>query len=82
MLIVGCSACCAQYGLQESLKTNELALPIHHLYSAILHTPPRAQRTVAEGGEPVEILVAELPLRITTEFSMDIDVHLGGILTL
>jgi len=69
--------------VQESLKTNELALPIHHLYSTILHTPPRAQCTVAEGGEPVDILEAELPLRITTEFSdLDIDVHLGGILTL
>ena len=44
VLIVGCCASCAQYpvqystGLQESHKTNELALPIHHLYSPPSYT--------------------------------------------
>ena len=82
VLIVGCSASCAQYpvpaqystGLQESHKTNELALPIHHLYS------PPSYTLSSHRGWILWTSSADPGSRVATADNLDIDVYLGGML--
>ena len=73
-----CKLCPGQYstGLQESHKTNELALPIHHLYS------PPSYTLSSHRGWILWTSSADPGSRVATADNLDIDVYLGGILAL